>query len=76
MLRVRNPNRALLARTGAAGEARIKSWDHPFGHHHDDGHAPEGGAKKDPGHAFVDPRKRTEDQGYALTLKVLGGVHA
>lgn len=73
MLRVSNPNPALV------DEARKKVWEHPFhgdghdGHNHDGhdhGEQDKAGAKK---HTFFDRRKKSDDKGYALSLSVLSG---
>ena len=76
MDRVRNPNKAYLAKKD---KSRVDSWEHPF-HHGGDEHGSHdhetGGAAKE--HAFrVEPIKRRQDRGYALSLNVLGsGVNA
>ncbi len=73
MVRVMNPNPALLNLT-AAGKARVESWAHPFhggghGGHEGDAHDRTGG-----GHAFrIDNTKKAQDKGYAMSLTVLGG---
>lgn len=64
MLRVRNPHPALRAAVD------------PLEGHHGPGHDDDSHNK---GHGFIDPRRRDEDGGYALSLPVLGGpigVHA
>jgi molybdopterin-containing oxidoreductase family iron-sulfur binding subunit len=80
MLRVRNPNPALLART-EAGKKRVEHWENPFdhgghdehkGHDHDHDH---GHDEKKHAAAF-DPRKRAEDRGYRASLTVLTGGKA
>ncbi len=80
MIKIRNPNAALLART-PAGKKRMESWEDPF---HHGGHD-EGGHKDDheghdhgPGEhkhsaAGFDPAKRAEDRGYRASLTVLTG---
>jgi molybdopterin-containing oxidoreductase family iron-sulfur binding subunit len=76
MIRVTNPNPALR-----------KPIDDPFHHggHGKDDHSEGGHDSHDHtdthegGHAFFDTRKRRTDEGYALSLRVLGagsGVHA
>ncbi|MFO0832050.1 MAG: TAT-variant-translocated molybdopterin oxidoreductase [Phycisphaerales bacterium] len=75
LVRVMNPNRALLAKTDPA---RLQTIDDPFHHgggehgggHEDGGHGTEGT------HSFFDKRRRGEDGGYALSLRVLGGGKA
>lgn len=82
MVRLMNPNPALCS------AERVASWDHPFHHggdHHDSGHGGghnsehpgneghEKAAHSKEGHAFIDTAKRSSDQGYAMSLKVLGG---
>ncbi|NUQ51281.1 MAG: TAT-variant-translocated molybdopterin oxidoreductase [Phycisphaerales bacterium] len=77
MVRVRNPNEKLLAKKDPE---RVHSWEHPFHHGHEshDSHDTHdtGGAAKE--HAFrVEPSKRRQDRGYALSLNVLSsGVNA
>jgi molybdopterin-containing oxidoreductase family iron-sulfur binding subunit len=82
MLRVRNPNPALLVKS-EAGKARMRHWEDPFhhaGHDHErkdeHDHAPGDDHKhKDgkPHAAGFDPRKRAEDRGYRASLTVLTG---
>lgn len=66
---LRNPNPRLR-----------KPIEDPFHHGHGDDHGSEGDHGEDSGHAsFVDKYKKFEDEGYALSLKVLSapaGVHA
>ncbi len=82
MVRVTNPNPKLRTPVedpfhhGGHGDAHGSEG-------HDDGHhAPAGdehGKAHDGGHAYFDSRKRRTDDGYALSLRVLGasvGVHA
>ncbi len=77
MLRVMNPNRALLAKMDPE---RLKMIDEPFHH----GGAEHGGAEGHGGehaapeakHSFFDNRRRGEDGGYALSLRVLSGGKA
>jgi len=74
LMRVTNPNPAILTPVDAIAAA----------HGGGAGHAPVEGEHGVPageqggGHSFrVDPRRRTEDRGYALSLNVLGtGAHA
>lgn len=87
LMRVDNPNAALLAHLDPAGyEARLghDPLDHGGGHgeghgdSHDDGH---GGGHDDhsESHGFFYDTNRSSDRGYALSLRVLGaatGVHA
>ena len=77
MVRVMNPNPALC------DDARKHSWDDPFHHGgghddhgggHGDSHPPSEHGEKPKPHAFIDPSKRHEDGGYALSLKVIGGT--
>jgi len=81
LIKVRNPNPRLVS------ESRKQSWEDPFAHHAEGHGAGEGGGDhgggetgKGGGHAFrVEPGRRREDAGYALSLNVLGvgaGVHA
>ncbi len=74
LVKVRNPNPRLVS------EERKHSWEDPFHHDHDHGHEHSPGEKTGGDHAFrVEPRRRREDSGYALSLNVLGGasgVHA
>ncbi|MBX3367491.1 MAG: TAT-variant-translocated molybdopterin oxidoreductase [Phycisphaeraceae bacterium] len=75
MVRVSNPNPKL--RKPVEDPFHHGHGDHGHGDHgHDhDGHADAHGN----GHAFFDSRKRSTDDGYALSLRVLGasaGVHA
>ncbi len=81
MVRVMNPNKALLAKMD---RARFDAIEDPF-HHVGGGHGDHGGGHgghDDHGHApaeqhsFFDKRKRGEDGGYALSLRVLGGGKA
>jgi molybdopterin-containing oxidoreductase family iron-sulfur binding subunit len=70
---IRKPLDAIAAHHGAGGD----HGEEQGGGHHD----PEEGGEHRTGegaHSFrVDPRRRTSDDGYALSLKVLGsGVHA
>ncbi|MBN8597556.1 MAG: TAT-variant-translocated molybdopterin oxidoreductase [Planctomycetes bacterium] len=77
LLRVNNPNPALVDAT------RKAAWDHPFhgshdaghgdGHGADHGHEGDHSAPKEKGHSFFDPRKKSDDKGYALSLSVLSG---
>jgi molybdopterin-containing oxidoreductase family iron-sulfur binding subunit len=77
MVRVMNPNPALLAKTDPE---RLKHIDSPFHgvpgapHSEGDGHGHEHG--EDGKHSFYDKSKRYEDSGYALSLRVLGGGRA
>jgi hypothetical protein len=80
MVRVMNPNPALC------DEARKHSWEEPFHHGdhgggHDDGHggghgdhapASDGHGEQPKSHAYIDSSKRSQDGGYAMSLKVLG----
>jgi molybdopterin-containing oxidoreductase family iron-sulfur binding subunit len=75
MVRVMNPNPALC------DAARKHGWDEPFHHGGGGGGGSEGGhgapaGGHGGGHAFIDARKRHEDRGYAMSLRVLGGNHA
>jgi len=69
MVRVINPNENLVT------ASRKHSWEDPFHHHEDHGHDEGGGDHSDgdekKSHAFIDSQKRTQDDGYALSLKVL-----
>jgi hypothetical protein len=77
MVRVMNPNEALLARIDPE---RLKHIDSPFHgvphapHSKGDGHDHSHG--EDGKHSFFDKSKRYEDSGYALSLRVLGGGRA
>ena len=77
MVRVMNPNEALLARIDPE---RLKHIDSPFHgvphapHSEGDGHDHSHG--EDGKHSFFDKSKRYEDSGYALSLRVLGGGRA
>ncbi|MEM1331064.1 MAG: TAT-variant-translocated molybdopterin oxidoreductase [Planctomycetota bacterium] len=65
MLRVNNPNPALREAVDP-----LKGHGHGGGHDdHGDSHGENG---HDEGHAFFDPRQRSGDKGYALSLRVLG----
>jgi molybdopterin-containing oxidoreductase family iron-sulfur binding subunit len=84
MLRVRNPNPALLART-EAGKKRVEHWENPFdhgghdehkGHDHDHDHDHDHGHDEKKHAAAFDPRKRAEDRGYRASLTVLTGGKA
>ncbi|MCC6284481.1 MAG: TAT-variant-translocated molybdopterin oxidoreductase [Phycisphaerales bacterium] len=75
MLRVRNPNPKLRAPVDPL------AGHHGGGHGDEHGHepAPGGGqgAEHGVGHGFVDPRRRREDRGYAMSLPILdSGVRA
>lgn len=77
LMRVTNPNPAITTPVDAIAEAHHGGGDAG-------GHAPAGGDHAAPAgeqggeHGFwVDPARRGEDRGYALSLNVLGtGVHA
>ena len=75
MLRVMNPNPAILA---ARDPERFKHMDSPFHgpdgepiHHHDNVR-PADDATGGKAHTFFDKTKRVGDEGYALSLRVLG----
>jgi len=75
LMRVTNPNPAIRVPIDS-----IAQHGHGGGHG-GDGHGDPGGAEHGAGegaHSYrVDPRRRSEDDGYALSLNVLGaGVHA
>jgi molybdopterin-containing oxidoreductase family iron-sulfur binding subunit len=88
LMRVDNPNEALLAHLDPEGyEARIAHdpLDHGGGHGehggdgHDEGHGGEPGGEHTETHGFFYDTNRSDDRGYALSLRVLGaatGVHA
>jgi molybdopterin-containing oxidoreductase family iron-sulfur binding subunit len=79
MVRVMNPNPALCS------ASRVESWENPFHHGghegghegghgggHGEPHPSEGAHGAEPkAHAFFDQSKRTDDRGYAMSLRVL-----
>ncbi len=83
MIRVMNPNPEILRQRDPD---RFKNLAEPFHHggHDDHDHGHDHGSEKagsGGGHSFFDTRKRREDSGYAMSLRVLstnnaGGVRA
>jgi hypothetical protein len=74
MLRVMNPNPESLK---VRDPERFKHMDSPFhgaphGEDHGGDHGGEHGAEGKT-HSFFDNRKKREDRGYAMSLRVIGG---
>ncbi len=67
LIRVNNPNPALVDAT------RKAAWDHPFHGGHEEGHPNSGHETAPKEHTYFDPRRKTEDNGYALSLNILSG---
>ncbi len=67
MVRIMNPNPQLC------DAARKAAWEHPF--HHSEGGEGGGGGSGEGTHAFrYDRGRKSEDRGYALSLRVLKGA--
>jgi molybdopterin-containing oxidoreductase family iron-sulfur binding subunit len=67
LVQVRNPNPRLR-------KPVTDPFHHGGGHHGGEGEGHDEAAGKEAGHAFYEPRKRREDGGYAVSLRVLGSA--